>query len=393
MSGISSAIRNQTMASFLDIIFFTEKEYSIGWKNFKNKATPAFMLTCTNNVLNVFRDLEKQINMQQSITLDRNFCNTQLQLLAQWGQRIYEQLFDQEAQTLLRARFQRMRGETPAPTFISDSVSFPWEVLYEGDADRLDWQQFWGLGYSPARIVDMRDISSYVDEQAQPSNMLFCLHHSLRYTHQQEWPEIERLVKATTQDRFYILGRQASSLPISTGKELFTYFGGASHNMLHFACHCEQHDTEADVLHLSFLSEEGVEVAAQDIELSTFTFLDVKKRFKGFTRQPLIFLNACKTAGGADTLRSSFNLPAEFITCGAAAVIATACTVPDLFAAAFARQFYQFFLKEQMPIGEALRATRWHFLQHHNNPLGLAYGLYSPAHYRLAQSLVGSVAP
>lgn len=75
-----------------------------------------------------------------------------------------------------------------------------------------------------------------------------------------------------------------------------------------------------------------------------------------------------------------------FVRRGAGAVIATACPVPDLFAAAFAKHFYTFFLSGQMTIGQALRETRWHFLTKHNNPLGLAYGLYSPANYRLAQS-------
>ena len=80
-------------------------------------------------------------------------------------------------------------------------------------------------------------------------------------------------------------------------------------------------------------------------------------------------------------------------------MIATACPVPDLFAAAFAKVFYEFFLRglvvkdevtgekgfRLMTIGEALRATRWYFLKEFNNPLGLAYGLYSPAHYRLGK--------
>jgi len=78
-------------------------------------------------------------------------------------------------------------------------------------------------------------------------------------------------------------------------------------------------------------------------------------------------------------------------------VIATACPVSDLFAAAFAKVFYEFFLQglvvedeatgekaiRLMTIGEALRATRWYFLKEYHNPLGLAYGLYSPAHYRV----------
>ena len=88
---------------------------------------------------------------------------------------------------------------------------------------------------------------------------------------------------------------------------------------------------------------------------------------------------------------------------GAAAVIATVCPVPDLFAAEFAKVFYTFFLRGQeetdpetgrkrlrtLTIGEALHATRWHFLRQHNNPLGLAYGLYSSAFYQMTQMPMG----
>lgn len=74
-----------------------------------------------------------------------------------------------------------------------------------------------------------------------------------------------------------------------------------------------------------------------------------------------------------------------FIQHGAAAVIATACPVPDTFAAEEAKVFYEYFLRGQMTIGEALCATRWYFLKEFNNPLGLAYGLYSPASYRLGR--------
>ncbi|NER30231.1 MAG: CHAT domain-containing protein [Symploca sp. SIO1C4] len=96
-----------------------------------------------------------------------------------------------------------------------------------------------------------------------------------------------------------------------------------------------------------------------------------------------------------------FNLPKVFIQHGAAAVIATACPVPDLFVVAFAKVFYEFFLRglvvedeamgektiRLMTTGEALRATCWYFLKEYNNPLRLAYGLYTPAHYQLGKVL------
>src|SRR5947208_10211274 len=149
MSGISSAIYSQAMAPFLEIIV-DEKEYSIGRFKFKREATNSFLLECTLQVLKVFQQLEWMINKQKSIDIDEDTCNKQLATLATWGQRAYEKFFAANAQNLLLHRFQMMKAMNagiPSPTFISDMVPFPWEVLYEGDADVINKEQFWGLGY------------------------------------------------------------------------------------------------------------------------------------------------------------------------------------------------------------------------------------------------------
>ncbi len=102
---------------------------------------------------------------------------------------------------------------------------------------------FWGMRYTPARILNPeKDIVDYVWEQAQPSDMLFCLHHRLLHAHKKERPEIERLVRVTGKDRFTLLGTACN---LTNGKscdplgdDLLKYLYKASHNMLHFACHC-----------------------------------------------------------------------------------------------------------------------------------------------------------
>ena len=120
-----------------------------------------------------------------------------------------------------------------------------------------------------------------------------------------------------------------------------------------------------------FIKDEEIEENALVLELETYKFL---LRQGQFLCQPLVFLNACQSAGGADELRQTFNLPKVFIQHGVASVIATACPLPDLLAA-FAKMFYKFFMRglvvedeatgekaiRLMTIGEALRATRWYF--------------------------------
>lgn len=429
MSGTSSAVRSRSEVSFLPIIVEKE-EYAVGWTKFERSATDTQLLTWTEEVLGAFQALRQAVNtnyrellrqaggksesvsLDQAVTLDPGVCHDQLVTLAKWGDLAYQLFFeDEKAREILAGRFQRAGTQTFAPTFISDKVPFPWEVLYEGDHyEDGDPEMFWGLRYSPARILDRKDTSLYDEVQDSP-DMLFCLNHNLRQTHQREWPEIEKLVKATDRGRFRVLGSLPGSAEIhdrkALGKALLEYLDLSAHNMLHFACHCQQGEAGADTLLVSLIDPDtdtgtsagNEEVAGSPdiIQFDTYTFVHRKGCFQ---RSPLVFLNACHSAGGADELRETFNLPQVFIKRRAAAVIATACPVPDCFAAAFARQFYAFFLHGQkvtdettgettlrlLTIGEALRETRRYFLEKHNNPLGLAYGLYSPANYRLAQS-------
>lgn len=387
MSGISSAIQPQTMASFLPIVI-NEKQYSIPWFTYDRSTTDSELLAFTEGVLNCFWRIEKTVKTTGSLTLDPDFGQKQLVELAKWGRLAYQGFFrDENARQLLQSRFQNMGNEIPAPTFISKLVPFPWEVFYQGSHyHEANLKDFWGLHYTPARILTPeRDISQHVMQQALPSDMLFCLHHKLRQAHQQEWPAIRKLILLTNHDRCCLLSPTGKLTTVATGESLLEYLDQATHNMLHFACHCQPGDAKIDTLLISILQDdlnEEITGNAQVIELGALTFDLIDGKFQ---RRPLIFLNACQSAGGADELRKTFNLPQMFVRRGAGAVIATACPVPDLFAAAFARHFYTFFLSGQMTIGQALLETRLHFLTKHNNPLGLAYGLYSPAYYRLAQ--------
>lgn len=399
MRGTVSPISSKQVSNCLEIL--VEKDfYSIGrWKF--TRPTDKELEVFTDEILECFAGLIKEVNRNKSIKLDREFCDRNLVKLAEWGRIAYQEFFGEDRPNkILTSRL----NENVAPTFVSEIMPFPWEVLFEGseeDYERGNAEMFWGLRYTPGRILNPeKDITDYVLEQAQPSDMLFCLHHRLLQAHHKERPEIEKLVRTTPGNRFTLLGRtcnltngKCGGEPV--GDDLLKYIYKANHNMLHFACHCKESKL-GDSLLVSFLQDEEIAEKALVLELETHKFL--LRRGK-FLCQPLVFLNACQSAGGTDELRRTFNLPKKFIQHDAAAVIATACPVPDLFAAAFAKVFYQYFLRGMvvedevsgekivkiMSIGEALRATRWYFLKEFNNPLGLAYGVYSPASYRVSR--------
>ena len=399
MSGFSSPIGIQKINPWLEIVV-EEHTYSIGRWDFP-KPDDEVLEMLTDEILNVFDALRREIIHTQSVKLESGFCRDRLVKLAEWGRTAYQAFFgDEKPNQILSGRLK----PNTAPTFVSNLTPFPWEVLFEGsesDYERGTPEMFWGFRYTPARILNPeKDITDYVSEQTPESDMLFCLHHKLLCCCQKERPAIEKLVKVKPQDRFRVLG-SACNLGVGVeqlmGDHLLKYLYKARHNMLHFACHCRE-SQRGDSLMVSFLKDDEITDTIKEIELETYKFFLRKGQFIG---QPLVFLNACQSAGGVDDLRRTFNLPKVFIERGAAAVIATACPVPDLFAAEFAQVFYKLFLRGQeiyneeaegksiklMTIGEALRATRWHFLKECNNPLGLAYGLYSPAHYQVAQSL------
>lgn len=378
--GISSSIPTQTEFFPLEILI-TKEEYRILTQDFSRTATESELQHFSKGVLESFKEIERSINRKKHLQLTLEERDRYLSELAIWGRRAYQKFFNNDAQKTTHQYSQLMKF---APIFVSNLVTFPWEVLYEGDCEEdIIPEMFWGFHYPIARRLDPNK-SDLLSEQILPLDMLFCLHHKLLQAHHQERPQIEKIVR--TLGKFYLLQLSNELQKLKNGASLLRYLYQTQHNILHFACHCrpcKKSEDDVDALIISLIKDE---LNVQEIELETYNFLDASGSFQC---QPLIFLNACQSAGGFDELRKTFNLPKEFIQRGAAAVIATACPVPDLFAAAFAKKFYEFFIDKKMMIGKALYETRRYFLEEYNNPLGLAYGLYSSPYYRIAQAPAG----
>lgn len=391
MNGYSSTVPIQKPVTPLDIFISQQKKYRIYYGPPHDwEVTDELILEWTEAVIQIFGVLSNKVMETERVTLDCDWSGTQLVKLAQWGRRAYKLVFNNQARKDLALYITEMQQgglQAVAPTIHSNMILFPWEVLYQGEKN-YKANDFWGFKYPLARVLTPgKTVWNYPGQQSLPLDMLFSLHHNLHLSHQKEWPQIKELIKLTDQGQCLLLGPQClhttDDEPRPENERLLTYLHHAQHNLLHFACHCTLGNNGAHSLLVSLIQDENNLESAEEIELNTYTFIDIEEN--KFRTKPLVFLNACQSAGGGDKLRTIFNLPALFIKHEAAAVIATACPVPDLFAAAFARVFYNKFLKERLTVGEALRKTRIYFWKEHHNPLGLAYGLYSPAHYRLVQ--------
>jgi hypothetical protein len=421
MSGVNSQMGIPWNATYLPIRIETNvPKYYVDWSDFDWGVPESKLNALSAETLKAFNDLRIDISagvrlagtearpLVEGLTLTEAACIAHLKKLAKPGFSTYWGFFkDQDARQALTDRFAAMAPYVPTPTFVSNALLFPWEALYEGDdydsteAEKLA-DKFWGYRYAPARVMDRQPLSKVKPQNVTP-NMLFCLHRSLRQAHEREWPAIERLIAMVCAGQIHLLSPSFPPISLTNGRQLLNYLKTGEHNMIHFACHAEQGGTGEDVLRLtpinlaelgSLASQPG---GSDEFGLATDDFLGPTEKFQNI--KPLVVLNACQTVDSSDELRVYYNLPQAFIDSGAAAVIATACPVPDVFAAEFARVFYEYFLIGSDPladnptsaatgpltIGEALRRTRRYFLLKHRNPLGLAYGLYSPAHYQVAR--------
>lgn len=99
---------------------------------------------------------------------------------------------------------------------------------------------------------------------------------------------------------------------------------------------------------------------------------------------PLVFLNGCGT--GDYGLESFISIIDELRASGASGVIGTECSVPTIFAEAYAEVLLKRFFRSEH-LGQAMLAVRLEFLRENLNPLGLIYTLYASNEIALANSI------
>lgn len=110
---------------------------------------------------------------------------------------------------------------------------------------------------------------------------------------------------------------------------------------------------------------------------SSVTLADLKLRASTRSKlrgMPLVFINACESAELSPLFYDGF-MP-YFVARGARGLIGTECQVPVRFADAWARQFFQEFLRGERSLGQIFLQLRHRFLTEHRNILGLLYALY-----------------
>jgi hypothetical protein len=307
------------------------------------------------------------------------------------GEQAYAQFFPDEAQKAIGredGREYRQRG-LRLTLKVPPTLSLLWELLYAGDDPlnaALDPECFWGFRYLLGRTyIGIEDPPDYIPLRA---GAFSASHAGLKFPEK----EVEAL-EGYLRDLCQRLGLKVSvgQLEESLAVGAVTTDGFISlltsndfrYGIIHFACHCENDPAKGANQAYLRLTAHGTELA---VALGKLQAVRAKYRLM---HRPFVFLNACDS-GTPGHLLQMLTFPTGMLRFGAGGVIATACTMPDEFASEFARHFYHELLRgphdrgpPEVYIGEALLATRRHFLKKYENPLGLAYGLYAHANPEL----------
>jgi hypothetical protein len=320
--------------------------------------------------------------------------------LRQIGRRAYTLLPEGVAAILSRQEDKAGDRRVGLDFIFPPAMSLIWECLYTGDyKGPIDIEKFWGFRYVMGRMyadaqtydqVDLRRgvfaaahsaLVCSLDEIGRLGHKLQQIRERLQLELQLHQPEQILVDGSIDRDRLLALFQAHE----------FDY------GVVHFACHCDNPNLHEMDVARAYLC---LTAAAEEIQVTVEDFYLRASSGEQFLFHPLVFLNACYSSTPLQL--QSLSLPHAIIRFGAGGVIATACTLPDNFASAFAEEFYnrlldrylsipqtqgemelQEALMTPMYVGEVLRETRRYFWDTYRNPLGLAYGLYAQSNQSL----------
>nr|WP_237543092.1 CHAT domain-containing protein [Streptomyces sp. SID4919] len=228
----------------------------------------------------------------------------------------------------------------------------PWELLYpldgdcEGEGFLSEWLPVIRRTFGQQRVREL-DLSraAFVVPPGSPEGAA------------EEIASLRRLFGAGVTDLGVFTERSAVSGLVEGG------FGG----LLHFACH-------------NTFSDEGSQVAMADGPFDPIDLAYATHSRSLRDSRPLVFFNACRSAGEIGWYAASLGWGTQFLRSGAGAFVGTLWPVRSDAAHDFARAFYTELLTRDRTLGQASLHARRAVRRGDGDPTGLAYAVYgSPA--------------
>jgi CHAT domain-containing protein len=256
----------------------------------------------------------------------------------------------------------------------------PWELMYDGE-------EFLSLRFQIARLpvepsLDSNgkhrgyatyEVKAEGEERTVKRIVSVLGKEALDTAQEQQWARIFKRAGVAAA-RIKLLAPTASS-PGAAPKwsQVHDLVKGADSppDILHITCHGDR-PTEQDGVTAWTLDSTGLPFM-YDLDDRSVGLLCATPGFQA--GRPLVFGNACSSSHGAGAEVRS--LASEFLKGGASAFVGTIAPISNQIAVEFADEFYKRLLKERLPIGEALHATKQHFSRQDGvDPSWLFYCLY-----------------
>jgi len=327
-----------------------------------------------NKIINIKINGNKAV-YQSEISIPEEVNGKALKYLAEAGFLLYRRLFfsqsaDAQVNRIGNDLRKMTQGKKLKIVIVSDRFLFPWDILYtteRWDDKNINPEMFLGFKHIIEHIpmqqerrvtgltIESRgglNVCLNVDDNIDQEMGVTLVKDQLNYWKKHEYNNIIKVTVNKTRE---------GVLNFLTNTSFFA-------QILYFYCHAgSKSPTESNEFNDSYLKFSDSEcLKLKDLEL----YAPLQQSLPGI---PLVFINACESAKLSPLFYEGF-LP-YFMSKGARGIIGTECEVPALFAAEWAKRFFNKFLSGT-PLGQTFLELRQEFLNEHNNLLGLLYTLY-----------------
>jgi hypothetical protein len=257
------------------------------------------------------------------------------------------QLWAEAVPEAIRRQFWLQADRIKLFTVASDMDTVPWELLYPVDGDNDNGflvEQFPVVRrvYGQGRVRQLSlSSAAYVVPPGAPGNAM------------EEVDAIRTRLGAGILDQGVV--ERLDSLITLLDR---------TPSVLHFACHNQFTDQSGSVITLA-----GGPLRPSDLAVA------VQKRSLA-AASPLVFFNACRTAGEIPGLVQMMGWAKQFMGAGAGAFIGSLWAVRSSSARAFADAFYKALVTDHAPLGAASLQARNEIAGDDGDPTWLAYTVY-----------------
>lgn len=251
----------------------------------------------------------------------------------------------------VRDQFWQLRSQVTSFTIATGTDTVPWELLYpmKGRSDE---------GFLIERFpVTRRVYNQRRADRISLGEPRFVVPGGSPANAQREIGAIQRILSA---------GDEPSVIADLT--QLLDLLDADNPGLLHFACHNTYR-----------IGGGGSSIAMADGDFLPTLLETAKQRESLAERSPLVFINACRSAGEVPHYTNMMGFAQQFLAAGAGAFVGTLWDVRSDSAQTFAEEFYQFLVAGKC-LGDAAWLARRAASSADDDPTWLAYTVYGDPH-------------